>query len=207
MKKLVMTGKTVEEAVDKALVELSIPRSQAQIRILQQPSRGLFGLIGMRQAKVEVEWVPDPVEQAKAFLEDVLRQMNLSQVRIEHEMINDRDHRLTLRGPHLGVLIGRHGTTLDSLQTLVNAVAHKYSATSLHIILDAEDYRHKREEALQHLAARLAQKAVRTGREVVLEPMPAHERKIIHSYLQNHPQVRTVSRGEEPRRCLVIIPR
>lgn len=207
MKKVVTTGKTVEEAVERALQKLDVPRERVHIRVLTQPSKGLFRIIGVREAEVEVEVIPDPVEDTKNFLLNVIQTMGLRDIRLEHKEEGGRNHRFYIYGSNPGILIGRHGSTLDSLQYLVNLVANKYSDSYLHITLDVEDYRGKRKESLEKLAARVAQKVIQTRREVVLEPMSAYERKIIHSFLQNHPKVVTVSKGEEPYRQLVISPR
>jgi spoIIIJ-associated protein len=207
MKKVVTTGKTVEEAVRVALQKLGVPRERVHLRVLTQPSRGFFGLIGARDAQVEVEVIPDPIEDTKKFLQDVLRTMNLSEIQVEHRIEDEKNHSFHLRGPNIGIVIGRHGATLDSLQYLLNIVANKNSHTYVRITLDAEDYRRKRKESLEQLASRLAQKVARTKREIALEPMSSHERKIIHSFLQSHPQVTTLSRGEEPNRKVIIVPK
>lgn len=102
------------------------------------------------------------------------------------------------------MLIGRRGGTLDALQYLVNIVANRYSDSHLRIVLDAEDFRERRRKTLEELSDRLAGRVIRTRKEVVLEPMTPHERKVIHSQLQNHPKVRTFSKGDEPNRRVVI---
>jgi spoIIIJ-associated protein len=104
----------------------------------------------------------------------------------------------------LGMLIGRRGQTLDALQYLVNIVANRYASSHLRIVLDAEDFRERRRKTLEDLSDRLAGRVIRTRKEVVLEPMAPHERKVIHSQLQHHPKVKTFSRGDEPNRRVVI---
>jgi spoIIIJ-associated protein len=172
------------------------------VRVLEQPSKGLFGLIGAKEAKVELELIPDPLEEAASFLQDIFRTMNL-QVRIDRDQTED-SVLFRLNGKELGILIGRRGQTLDSLQYLANIVANRYSDSHIRIVLDAENFRSRRKQTLEQLSARLAKQVVRTGKEVVLEPMSSHERKIIHSSLQNHPEVKTFSKGEEPNRRVVI---
>lgn len=102
------------------------------------------------------------------------------------------------------MIIGRRGQTLDALQYLTNIVANRYSENFVRIVLDAENFRQRRRKTLEDLAERLAGQAIRTGKEVVLEPMPPLERKVIHAKLQSHPQIKTLSKGEEPNRRVVI---
>lgn len=112
---------------------------------------------------------------------------------------------LHLYGADLGILIGRRGQTLDALQYLMNIVANRYSSTHMRIVLDAENFRERRKKTLEELADRLAERVIRTKKEVILEPMSPHERKVIHAQLQDHAKVRTFSRGEEPNRRVVIV--
>ncbi len=111
---------------------------------------------------------------------------------------------LHLNGKELGILIGRRGQTLDALQYLINIVANRYSDKHVRILLDAENFRERRKKTLEELSVKLASRVIRTKKEVTLEPMSAQERKIIHAQLQNHPQVKTYSKGEEPNRRIVI---
>lgn len=202
MKKVTAFAKTVEEAVAKALHQLQATREQVHIRIIEEPSKGLFGIIGSKPAVVEVEMKVDPIEEGKKFLKSVMIQMGVDGF-IE---VFKREEGITLNivGNDVGVLIGHHGQTLDALQNLVNAVVNKYTEQYTRVYVDAENYRQKRIAALEQLAERLARKVARTKQNIKLEPMTAHERKIIHTYLQNDPYVETYSEGEEPRRYLVI---
>lgn len=207
MKKVITTGKTVEDATHLALQKLGVDRQRVSVKIVTQPTRGLFGFFGSREAEVEVEVLPDPVGEAKIFLEQVVSAMNL-EVEVRQIGSNtDRQVTFELYGKQLGLLIGKRGQTLDSLQYLVNLIANKHSNRFVRIQLDAEGYRERRKETLERLADRLAQKAVSTKRRVVLEPMIASERKVIHSYLQDHPHVGTISEGDEPYRKIVIVPK
>lgn len=203
MKKIVVTGKSIDEAVHNGLLQLNTTEDRVKIHILDHPTKGFLGLIGNRVAKVELELLPDAVEEVILFLEDMLRTMNLD-VRLEQKKSRDGIE-IHLYGAELGILIGRRGQTLDALQYLVNIVANRYSDRHLRIILDAEQFRERRKKTLQELADRLAERVVRTKKEVILEPMPPHERKVIHSQLQNHSKVRTFSRGDEPNRRVVIV--
>lgn len=202
MKKVTAFAKTVEEAVAKALNQLQATKDQVHIRIIEEPAKGLFGIIGSKPAVVEVEMKIDPIEEGKKFLMAVMEQMGVEGF-IE---VFKREEGVTLNimGTDVGVLIGHHGQTLDAIQNLVNAVVNKYTEQYIRVFVDAENYRQKRTYALEQLAERLARKVARTKQNIKLEPMNAHERKIIHTYLQNDPYVETYSEGEEPRRYLVI---
>lgn len=202
MKKVTVTAKTIDEAVMVALNQLNASREQVTVTVLEEPTKGFFGLIGARQAKLEVEVNIDPIGEAKKFLEEVLSTMNIE---AQVEIIKRKDFIMfNIIGDDLGIIIGRRGQTLDSLQLLVNTVGNKYSDSFLRIMLDAENYREKRKQTLEQLADRLAQKAVRTGEMIKLEPMPSHERKVIHTFLQNRKNINTYSEGEDPHRYLVI---
>lgn len=207
MKKVTTTGKTVEDAVSLALARLQVTRDRIRIAVLTEPSRGFLGFIGSRDAEVEVEVLPDAVSDAEDFLHRVLQAMQISNAQIVVEYQGDHSHRFLISGDNLGILIGKHGHTLDSLQYLVNLVANKQSDKFIRITLDAENYRIRRKESLERLATRLAQKAIQTKKEIVLEPMASHERKLIHSFLQSHPLVNTTSTGDEPQRRVVIRPK
>lgn len=205
MKKLLASGKTVEDAVRNGLAQLGVGEDRVKITVLEQPSKGLFGLIGAKEARVELELLPDGVEEASAFLREVAAAMGLT-VTVEREDGAD-SVLLNIKGADLGLLIGRRGQTLDSLQYLVNIVANRHSDRHLRIVLDAEQFRERRRKTLEALSERMAGKVVRTGKEIVLEPMTSQERKIIHSRLQGHPDVKTYSQGEEPNRRVVIAPK
>ncbi|MEX2461535.1 MAG: RNA-binding cell elongation regulator Jag/EloR [Paenibacillaceae bacterium] len=202
MKKIVVSGKTVEDAVKLGLTELNTTEDRVKISVLQQGSKGLFGLIGTKEAKVELEVIPDTLEQTIFFLNDVFAAMNL-EVQVDKQ-VSEEGITFNLIGTDLGILIGRRGQTLDSLQYLVNIVANRYSKTHLRIILDAESFRERRKKTLEELANRLAGRVIRFKKEVVLEPMSPQERKIIHFQLQDHALVKTFSKGEEPNRRVVI---
>jgi spoIIIJ-associated protein len=205
VKRVVATAKTIEEAVEKALRELNVPRERVTFRVLEEPSKGLFGLIGAREAKVEVEVKPDPVDLGGAFLADVLRTMGVD-AKVETKQTED-GILFDIQGGNLGVIIGRRGQTLDALQYLVNVVANRHAEKHVRITLDAENYRLRRKETLENLADRIAKKAVQTHKNVRLEPMSAAERKVIHSFLQNRTDVVTYSEGEEPNRYIVVAPK
>lgn len=205
MKKIVVSAKSVEEAVKQGLAQLNVAEDRVNVSVLEHPSKGLFGLIGSKGAKVELEVIPDPIEETISFLENVFRTMQLS-VRVEKQ--TDKEGiLLNLKGSELGILIGRRGQTLDALQYLTNIVANRFSNSHVRIVLDAEQFRERRKQTLEQLAERLASRVMRSKKEVVLEPMPSQERKVIHSFLQDHPSVKTYSKGDEPNRRVVIVPR
>ncbi|WP_209125220.1 RNA-binding cell elongation regulator Jag/EloR [Alkalihalobacillus sp. BA299] len=204
MKKVTASGKTVEEAVQKALVELNTTRDEVEIQVMEQPQKGLFGLFGGKPAVVEVKLKPNSVEEAMDFLQVLIEKMGV-QVNIDIKTEN-RETIFDLQGEQIGTLIGRRGQTLDSLQYLVNLVANRNSDGFLRIRLDAENYRERRKQSLEQLADRLAKKAIQTKKPVKLEPMHAHERKVIHTALQNIKGIATYSEGQEPRRYIVINP-
>ncbi|MEI7028019.1 RNA-binding cell elongation regulator Jag/EloR [Paenibacillus sp. y28] len=202
MKKIVAAGKTVEDAIQAGLNQLQTVRERVHIQVLEQPSKGLFGLFGVKDARVELELLPDALEEAVQFLQDVFEAMNLE---VTIEQTKDSEGTLfQLSGPEMGIVIGRRGQTLDSLQYLTNIVANRYSDKFVRIGLDAEQFRSRRKQTLEELSERLARRVIKTRKEVVLEPMSSQERKIIHSALQNHGQVKTYSKGEEPNRRVVI---
>jgi len=203
MEMIERTGKTVEEALEAALFELGVDRDQVEYRVIEAPSKALFGLLGGREAKVEVTLKRvDPVENARVFLEKVTKLMGLS-ISIE-VTTNVENVTLNLRGDDLGLLIGKHGQTLDALQYLTNLASQREGRERLRIIIDVEDYRKRRADTLEQLAIRLADRVSRSGERVVLEPMTPHERKIIHMSLQEDSRIETFSEGQEPFRRVVI---
>jgi spoIIIJ-associated protein len=203
MKKIVASGKTVEDAVRNGLLQLQVTEDRVKQVVLEQPTKGFLGLFGAKEAKVELELIPDPMLEAEQFLREVAGTMGL-QVNIDRKQTREGTHLAVSGSGDLGMLIGRRGQTLDALQYLVNIVANRYSDSHLRIVLDAEDFRERRRKTLADLSDRLAGRVIRTRKEVVLEPMSPHERKVIHSQLQNHPKVKTFSKGDEPNRRVVI---
>ena len=156
-----------------------------------------------KKARELAEVQPQTVEAVKTFLADTMKAMNME---VEIEISIDEDGALgaDLRGEHMGILIGKRGQTLDSLQYLANRVANKHQDGYVRVKLDTENYRARREETLKHLAKNIAHKVKRNRRPVALEPMNPYERRIIHSALQSDPYVTTHSEGEEPYRKVVI---
>ncbi|WP_346355099.1 RNA-binding cell elongation regulator Jag/EloR [Azotosporobacter soli] len=197
------TGKTIEEALELALAELQVPPERVDYQVLEEPSKGLFGLIGGRMARIGVKVKPiDPMAVAREFVIQVCEAMGLA---IEVDQLTKEDHTVfNIRGEGLGVLIGKHGQTLDALQYLTNLTANRDAEEKVRVILDVEQYRQRRADTLTRLAQRLAGTVKRSGETVVLEPMTPSERKIIHMALQEDWRVSTYSEGEEPFRKVVI---
>ncbi|MCR6108554.1 protein jag [Salipaludibacillus agaradhaerens] len=205
MKKVTVSGKTVEEAVESGLEKLEATLEDVEYNVLEEPQKALFGLLGGKPAVIEMKVKPDPLKEALVFLRETIDKMGVSAY-VEPEEREEGTY-LNISGTDIGVLIGKRGQTLDSLQYLVNLVANRESDNYVRLYLDAEGYRERRKEALVTLAGRLSEKAVRTRREVRLEPMNAHERKIIHTALQNVQGVSTYSDGQEPHRRIVVVPK
>ncbi len=201
------TGKTVAEAYQSALAELGMPEERVSYEVIEEPTKGFLGIIGGRLAKVRVTVREQtPVEKAENFLTEIFASMHLD-VKMEREDKED-GHVFNLVGENLGILIGKHGQTLDALQYLTNLAANRgLLEEKTRIILDVENYRSRREETLRRLAVRLADKVRRTNEKVMLEPMNRHERKIIHMALQDNSRVMTYSAGDEPYRKVVIEPK
>ena len=206
------TGKNVDDAITKALVALGVTSDKLDYEIVEKGSNGILG-IGSKPAKInarvkeeEVQTVAtsEDVEKiVKDFLAKVFDAMNLT-VKI-NVTVNEESVDIDLVGDDMGVLIGKRGQTLDSLQYLVSLVVNKKSDIYLRVKLDTENFRERRKETLENLAKNIAFKVKRTKRPVSLEPMNPYERRVIHSALQNDRYVTTKSEGEEPYRHVVVM--
>jgi spoIIIJ-associated protein len=205
MREVVKSAKTIEEAVEAARLELGLASDEFEVEILAEPNKGLFGLLGVKEAKVKVTEIASPERKAVNILTELFKCMKIEVV---INTVKTEGHtKVNLTGPDLGVLIGRRGDTLDAIQYYINLAANKNAEKRERFVLDIEGYRERREETLNKLAVRLAEKAKRKGKDVVLEPMNPHERRIIHTALQNHSGVFTYSEGEEPYRKIIIAPK
>lgn len=199
------SGKTIEDAIKAALQELSLAEDNVDIEVLEEPKNGFFGIIGSKDALVRVSEKQNDYHKINEFLNVVFEKMRLNpEISIREENGNIL---VNLQGEDLGILIGRRGETLDSLQFLANLFINKSSENYRKVIIDIEDYRKKRENTLYSLADKLSQKVKRTGRKISLEPMSPQERRIIHMALQDNKNVNTYSEGEEPFRKVVIAPK
>jgi spoIIIJ-associated protein len=199
------TGKTVDDALTNATVSLGVTSDQIKYEVIEEGSTGFLG-IGSKDAiiKVVISADEDPKEVAKEFLEGVFEAMQL-EVNISMSFDEeDKTLSIDLAGPEMGVLIGKRGQTLDSLQYLTNLAVNRSSENYTRVKIDTEDYRRRRKETLENLARNMASKVKRTKKSVTLEAMNPYERRIIHSALQNDNNVTTHSEGEEPYRYVVI---
>lgn len=224
-------AKNVDEAVALALAELGAEKDEVTIEVLEEGSKGFFGL-GAKDAHVRVSLKSDkpikemspkkeeeapkakkvkadsaaPEEAASKFLGDIFKAMNLD-VNIDTKDSGDNTISIDLSGDNMGIVIGKRGDTLDSLQYLTSLVVNQNSEDYIKVSLDTENYREKRAEALLALSKRLSEKVERSGKKFTLEPMNPYERRIIHSSLQDNDAVTTYSVGSEPYRKVVIAPK
>ncbi len=198
------SGKTVDDAVTNALVELEITRDKLEYEVIDNGSNGFLGF-GSKPAVIKAKKKESTEEIAKEFLNKVFSAMDLT-VNIKMD-VNEEDQAINIElvGDDMGVLIGKRGQTLDSLQYLVSLVVNKNTENYYKVKLDTENYRARRAATLENLAKNIAFKVKRTKKPVALEPMNPYERRIIHSALQQDKFVTTKSEGEEPYRHVVVI--
>lgn len=204
MKQITATGQTVEEAVESALAQLQTTKDRTEIQIVDEGKKGFFGIFGSRPAIVKVTVKIDPFEEAINYLKKISLELGApAEIELKQE---GKQVQFILTGEKIALLIGKRGQTLNSLQYLTQLVMNRHSSQFYTVLLDAEDYRKRRNDTLVQLAERLAQKALRTGQEVALEPMPSYERKVIHTALVKNRKVKTYSDGNDPHRHIVITP-
>lgn len=209
MRSVETTGKTLEDAIQAALDQLSARREDVEIEVLDEGSKGLFGLLGAKLARVRVTLthsLESKAERAVEFLSGLLSHMGVD-ARVESRMGEDNLVYLDIHGRRLGSVIGRRGQTLDAIQYLTNLVANRERGPRARIVIDAEGYRQKRAETLENLALRLAEKAKASKQRTALEPMSALERRVVHLALADDDEVETHSEGDEPYRRVVIVPK
>lgn len=204
MREVTATGQSVDEAVQSALEQLNTSRDQVEVDIIDEGKKGILGLFGAKRAIVKVRLAKNPVQEAEKFILDVVQNMKVD-VNIT-TTVESNHVTFELSGEKIALLIGKRGQTLNALQYLTHLVINKEGNQYYTVTLDAEGYRKRRQETLEGLALRMADKAKRIGKKVALEPMPAYERKIIHSVLQDSKDVATYSDGVEPHRHVVIKP-
>lgn len=203
MKHELFNGKTIDDAINKAIVELRISSDQLEYVVVDKGSTGILG-IGSRPAVIEA-WAKDSlVGTAREFLNNLFETMNMEVEVVGSYNEEERTMNLDLQGEDMGILIGKRGQTLDSLQYLTSLVVNKNSQEYIRVKLDIENYRERREDSLENLARSCAAKVKKTKKPIVLEPMNPYERRIIHSCLQSDRNVITSSEGEEPYRHVVI---
>ena len=210
-----------EEKVEEPVVEEPVrvepkkgeavqPQKAAAEKKADEPQKAAFEKAVEKEAKEEVkketklvEVQPQTIKAVEDFLKNTMKAMDM-EVELKTEIDQDGALCVDMSGEHMGILIGKRGQTLDSLQYLANRVANKHQEGYVRVKLDTENYRARREETLRHLAKNIAHKVKRNRRPVALEPMNPYERRIIHSALQSDPYVMTHSEGEEPFRKVVI---
>ena len=202
MDKITKSGKTVDDALYEALKELHASRDEVEVTIIDEGAKGFLGMFGAKDAVIQVVKKFNPEKIAVTFLKEMFQAMKMN-VSIETSL-KEKQLAIELSGDEMGVLIGKRGQTLDSLQYLVSLVVNKDSDEYIRVKVDTEDYRRRRKETLENLAKNIAYKVKRTKRSVSLEPMNPYERRIIHSALQNDKYVTTHSEGEEPFRRVVV---
>ena len=198
-----VTGKKVEDARTEALIKLGTTSDQIEVEILEKGSSGFLG-IGSKPAVIRVRRKFTMEDCVRDFLTQVFDAMDLTvDISVEVEEDNHTVN-VELKGDEMGVLIGKRGQTLDSLQYLTSLALNRHTDEYVKVKLDTEDYRKRRKETLENLAKNIAYKVKRTKRPVSLEPMNPFERRVIHSTLQNDKYVSTHSEGEEPHRHVVV---
>ena len=198
-KSIEVKAKTVDEAILNGLSELGLGIDQVDVEIVQE-GKGFLGL--GRSAVIRLTEKQTLASDAEQFLNELFVKMGVQATASAAE--DEKSIKVDIAGDSTGILIGRRGETLDSLQYLTSLVVNKGTQDYKRITLDTENYRAKREETLVALANRIASKVARTGKRVVLEPMNPYERRILHATLHNHDKVETVSEGEEPFRRVVV---
>ncbi|KAF5031324.1 hypothetical protein SDC9_50472 [bioreactor metagenome] len=205
MKNVTIERSTVEEAIAAALEELHAEKEEVQIEVINEPSKGFFGLIGSKDAKVKVTVTNGPEERTKKFFDVLLKKMEIEadyQVDFSDNVL--KVDIVKIGEDDKGIIIGKRGKNLDEIQFLLNLIVNKGRENYVRVIFNVEDYRAKREETLKKLAAKMADKCRYYKHKVRLEPMNPYERRIIHSTLQDEKDIITYSEGDEPFRKVVI---
>lgn len=199
-----VSAKTVNDAITEACQKLGVTSDKLDYEVVEEGSSGFLG-IGAKPAVIKASVKKSSVEEvARVFLNDVFQAMNMEVVIDIKYNEEEKSMDIELSGNEMGVLIGKRGQTLDSLQYLTSLVVNKGKSDYIRVKLDTEDYRRRRKETLENLARGIAYKVKKTRKPVVLEPMNPYERRIIHSALQGNKFVETVSEGEEPYRHVVV---
>jgi spoIIIJ-associated protein len=196
-------GKNVEEAIKAALEELGCEIEDVSIEVVEEPGKRLLGIMGSKPAVVKVSVLEKPEIEARQVVEELLQSMKID-YQIEKVEFENNITRINIVGKDMGLLIGRKGETLNALQFIAGLMINRRREQKIRIILDVEDYRRKREQSLEALALRLSEKVKQTQKNVIMRPMSSQERRIVHTVLQEDPQLVTYSMGDEPNRKVVI---
>ena len=198
-----VSAKTVDDAITEASIKLGTTSDKIEVEVIEKGSTGFLG-IKSKPAIIKARKKNDTVDNIREFLENVFSAMNMEVTIDIKKAEDDKVYEVELSGKEMGLLIGKRGQTLDSLQYLTNLAVNKHSDGYIKVKLDTEDYRQRRKDTLENLAKNIAYKVKRTKRSISLEPMNPYERRIIHSALQNDKYVTTHSEGEEPFRRVVV---
>ena len=198
-----VSAKTVDDAITEASIKLGTTSDKIEVEVIEKGSTGFLG-IKSKPAIIKARKKNDTVDNIREFLENVFSAMDMEVTIDIKKAEDDKVYEVELSGKEMGLLIGKRGQTLDSLQYLTNLAVNKHSDGYIKVKLDTEDYRQRRKDTLENLAKNIAYKVKRTKRPVSLEPMNPFERRVIHSTLQNDKFVTTHSEGEEPYRHVVV---
>lgn len=198
-----VSAKTLDDAITEASIKLGTTSDKIEVEVIEKGSTGFLG-IKSKPAIIKARKKNDTVDNIREFLENVFSAMNMEVTIDIKKAEDDKVYEVELSGKEMGLLIGKRGQTLDSLQYLTNLAVNKHSDGYIKVKLDTEDYRQRRKDTLENLAKNIAYKVKRTKRPVSLEPMNPFERRVIHSALQGDRYVETHSEGEEPFRHVVV---
>lgn len=218
-KSVISEGKTTSEAIEKGLKQINLPKELVEIKVIEENKKSFFDILAPKIVKVEIkekeakkpeefeiETTEEELENAKTNIEKFLNEFlkNLPEDTKYELNIKDKCIYVSITGSKIGNLIGYRGEALYALENILKAIANKTSENKVIVRLDIEGYKEKRIKTLEDFAKRKAQIVEKTGKTIILEPMQAYERKIIHSFIQNNPNVETRSIGQEPHRKIVI---
>ena len=205
MENIRVEGKNVQDAVMNAALQTGIPSSELEYKVIDEGNKGFLGLFNVKPAVIEVVQKESLLDITNDYLNELFEAMGVeTQCDIQFDEENNKMD-INLSGDNMGILIGKRGQTLDSLQYLISLFVNKNSENYIKVQLDTENYRERRKKTLENLARNIAYKVKRTRRSISLEPMNPYERRIIHSALQNDRYVCTKSEGEDPYRKVVIM--
>lgn len=198
----VFVAKTVDEAIEEGLKTLKLTLDEAEITILEEGKKKLFGAA---KAKVRIEKKSSDGERAQSFVNELLNVLGYTATA---ELKDDGESgvKINISAVKSAQVIGKHGDVLDAIQCMAGAIANIGRDEYVKVVVDCENYREQRENTLKSLAEKVAKKAVETGRKITLEPMSPYERRIIHSALSDNGEVKTISEGKEPARYIAVIP-
>mgnify|MGYP004505828691 FL=1 len=218
-KSIISEGKTTTEAIEKGLKELKLPRELVEIKVIEENKKSFFDILAPKIVKVElkekeakmpeeyeIETTEEELENSKKDIEKFLKELTekLPEGTTYSIEIKEKCILVNINGEKIGNLIGYRGEVLYAIENILKAIANKKSENRVIVRLDIENYKEKRVKALEEFANKKARIVEKTGKMITLEPMQAYERKIIHSALQNNPNVETRSIGQEPKRRIVI---